>query len=330
MSSRQHNLHRKAVRCLFGATIFWGLSFPVMRSLGLLQASILPGGDSWFMSSAAIFVRFALAAVVVAAFSARSLGRLSRLEVYQGAGLGVSGGIGLLFQMDGLAYTSASTSAFLTQSYCLILPLIAAVRGRRRPGARVWWSCLMVLAGVSALSRLRWDDLRLGRGELETLVGSLIFTFQILWLERPLFRQNKVSHFSLVMFVGTTLVCLPVALWHGSGNDWLVIGGSGRFWLFTAILAGPCSLVSYLMMNKWQPFVPAAEAGLIYAVEPVWASLFALFLPALISRASGLPYENEKATWALLVGGGLITGANVLTQTGNHPTPPVPPIPPIP
>jgi hypothetical protein len=67
-------------------------------------------------------------------------------------------------------------------------------------------------------------------------------------------------------------------------------------------------------MNTWQPEITATEAGLIYCVEPVFASAFALFLPAVISGWAGFHYDNEQLTWHLLIGGGLVTLANVLIQ----------------
>jgi drug/metabolite transporter (DMT)-like permease len=320
MSLSSDHLRGLAVRRLFMATFFWGLSFPVMRALGLLQAEVAPGGDSWTMTAAATFARFGTAALLVAAVCWRDVARMTWLEVYQGGGLGLFGGVGILFQMDGLAYTSASTSAFLTQSYCVLLPVCVAARDRRRPGPRIWASCVMVLAGVAVLGRFSPLHFRLGRGEGETLLGALIFTGQILWLERPLFRMNKASNFSVAMFLAMALVCSTLAGRPGSLRDWGAIYGSGRFWIFASVLIGPCT-ASYLVMNKWQPFIPATEAGLIYGFEPLWASLFALFVPGLISRSTGLAYENETATWTLVLGGGLITGANFLVQLAGRPDP---------
>ncbi len=43
-------------------------------------------------------------------------------------------------------------------------------------------------------------------------------------------------------------------------------------------------------------------------------SLSALLLPAIFSAWAMIHYANETATWTLLVGGGLITAANVLIQ----------------
>jgi hypothetical protein len=67
-------------------------------------------------------------------------------------------------------------------------------------------------------------------------------------------------------------------------------------------------------MNLWQPKITATEAGLIYCVEPIFGSTMALFFPAVFSVWAGVNYPNETATWTLLVGGGLITLANVVIQ----------------
>jgi drug/metabolite transporter (DMT)-like permease len=86
-------------------------------------------------------------------------------------------------------------------------------------------------------------------------------------------------------------------------------------WLgFTLALAGFCTLGSFSLMNAWQPKITATEAGLIYCVEPIFASVMALFLPALFSLWAAIDYPNETATWTLLVGGGLVTLANVILQ----------------
>ncbi len=65
-------------------------------------------------------------------------------------------------------------------------------------------------------------------------------------------------------------------------------------------------------MNAWQPHLPATQAGLIYCCEPLFTSIFALFLPALMSDAFRIHYENDVLTTRLLTGGALITAANLL------------------
>jgi drug/metabolite transporter (DMT)-like permease len=81
-------------------------------------------------------------------------------------------------------------------------------------------------------------------------------------------------------------------------------------------------------MNHWQPRIDAVEAGMIYTSEPVFASAYALFLPAWISLIAGARYENETFTPALLTGGALILLANVLMQFARRPHPPaIAPVP---
>jgi drug/metabolite transporter (DMT)-like permease len=320
MSPEQQNLHQTAVRRLLTATMFWGISFIMMKSLMMISDPGYPSENSWFIAGSSTASRFLLAALVLGLISISSLRRLTWLEIYQGLGLGISAGFGMLFQLDGIHYTSASTSAFLTQTYCIILPFIIAARDRAWPRPRVWISCLMVLAGVALLGNVDFQNFRLGRGEIETLTASLIFAVQVLWLERPIFRANNVANFSIVMFVCIALASLPIALFSGTTHDWSSAAHSWKFWVFVLILSGPCTLYSFVTMNKWQPHIPAMEAALIYGAEPVWASLFALFLPAWVSRWTALNYTNEPATWFLLAGGGLISAANFLLQTSKRPT----------
>jgi drug/metabolite transporter (DMT)-like permease len=246
-------------------------------------------------------------------------------------GLGLFGGVGILLQIDGMAYTSASTSAFLTQCYCLWIPLWVAWRGKSWPPAKVFLSCALVIIGAAALANLDWNHARIGRGELETIAASLVFTGQIFWLERPQYAGNNVRHFSLVMFLITAAVALPVALvTTRQWGDWVQAYRTAPTLGFLGILIFFCTCCGYMLMNHWQPRVTATEAGLMYCLEPVFASAFALFLPAWFSLWAAVPYANETLTTSLLVGGGLITAANVLIQlpssapkpnAANHATP---------
>lgn len=308
-------LHGRAVRLLTLATLFWGLSFPVMKAIGMLQAQLLPDASTWFTTSLAVLVRFGASAVIIGIICARTLSGLTRLEIWQGLGLGIFGGVGILFQMDGLNYTSASTSAFLTQSYCFIIPVIAAVRDRKLPTARIVICTLVMVIGIGILTQLDPRDLKLGRGEVETLIGSLVFTGQILWLERPIFAKNNVNHFSFVMFVVTALITLPLMFaTMKSPADIPAAFNSPSILILLGVLVLFCTMTSYMMMNHWQPHVTATEAGLIYGIEPVFASIFALFLPAIISQLVRIEYPNEILTLHLFVGGTIIVLANILLQ----------------
>ena len=157
---------------LIVACALWGLSFPLMKVLHVEQAARMPGVSSLFLASWLQVARFGLGAVILAPFLA---GRKfpTRREVRQGLVLAVWGGTAMWLQADALAYTEASTSAFLTGAYCVFLPLWTCLRLKRRPGTRVIIATLMVLAGGTILSGLRPGHLKLGRGEIETLCRHL-------------------------------------------------------------------------------------------------------------------------------------------------------------
>jgi drug/metabolite transporter (DMT)-like permease len=237
------------------------------------------------------------------------------MELWQGMGLGIFAAGGILFQMDGLAYTSASTSAFLTQSFCVLVPIFVAIRDREFPGWPLVLAILMVMSGVAVLSKFNLYNFHLGRGEFETLIATIFFAAQILWLERPIFSGTNANHFSIVMFLVMAAISAPIVLSTSrSLTDPLLCYSNPGVIVLTSSLTLFCTIGAFVYMNKWQPYVPATEASIIYGAEPLIASFLALFLPGIISKKTGIQYPNETITWEMIVGGLLIVGANVFLQ----------------
>jgi drug/metabolite transporter (DMT)-like permease len=297
------------------ATLFWGLSFPVVKALLLLHARMFPEAGTWFHSIYTIAPRFLLAVAILIAWRPAGFWRMTRLEWKQGAVIGLFASGGMLLQNDALQFTEASTSAFLTQFYAILIPLWVAFRRRRNPGARVWFACTLVLVGVAILGRFDWANMRFGRGEWETLLSSLFFMGQILWLEKKEFAANRPEKITLVLFSvqGGLLWILAFATAPDPGA--LLLPWTSGPWLgLTLLLAVFCTVGAFFLMNAYQPKITSTEAGLLYCIEPIFASLMAAVLPAWFSIWAAINYPNEQATWTLLVGGGLITVANVWVQ----------------
>ncbi|MBM3875177.1 MAG: DMT family transporter [Verrucomicrobia bacterium] len=308
-------LQRRARQVLVFVTVLWAVSFPTMRAVSLAQEGLLPGRSTFFFAGLCTVYRFGLAAMVLAVWTAPTLRTMTRLEWQHGLGLGFFAGIGLLLQMDGLAHTDASTSAFLSQCYCFLIPLWVAWRDRRMPVWNVILGCALVTAGVAVLARVDFRSFRLGRGELETLIASLFFTAQILWLERARFAACRINHSTTVQFAVMALVGLPVALVTTQrGDDWLAAYRTAPLLGMLVILVAVCTLGAGVLMNHWQRHVGATLAGLIYSCEPVFASALARVAPAWLGAWAGIPYPNETLTAHLLAGGGLIFAANVIAH----------------
>lgn len=310
------------------ACALWAVSFPLMKVLHLEQSARLPGASSVFLSSWMQLVRFGLGAVILLPFVVWRKCP-TRNEIQQGLVLALWGGIGMWLQADSLAYTDASTSAFLTQAYCIFLPLWACVRTRRMPRSRVICATLMVIAGGAILSGIRPDHLKLGRGEIETLCAAFLFTFQILALENPRYEGNRGTSVTFVMFAGIAVLFVPItAIVAPDIASCFTAGASFQSLVIIACLALFCSVGAYLLMNIWQPRVSATEAGLIYTTEPVFTAVYVLFLPAMLAAFTGGAYSNESISASMLVGGSLVVGANALMQWKRKPhLPPAGPVP---
>jgi drug/metabolite transporter (DMT)-like permease len=303
-------------------TIFWGLSFTVFKALALLHEAAVPESGGWFITAWSVAPRFLLAAAILAVWRWRTLAGLTGRELKQGLGLAGFAGLGLLFQVDGLQHTSASVSAFLTQVYAVLIPLWVAAHTRRWPRAATWCAGALVLVGVAILARFDPRDMRLGRGETQTLIGALFFMGQILWIGRSEFVGNRASRVTLVMFGALGLAFLALALVTAPSPGALLEVARAPAWVgLTLLLTVVCTLLTFTAMNAWQPRITPTEAGLIYCIEPVSAAAMALVLPAVFSVWAGIDYANETLTWHLFAGGALVTLANVIVVL----RPPAPP-----
>jgi drug/metabolite transporter (DMT)-like permease len=171
----------------------------------------------------------------------------------------------------------------------------------------------MVVIGVAILGQFDWRALRFGRGEFETLLGTGFFAAQILWLDHPRFRGHDSGRMSIVMFAAVALVLAPVwlAQTHSPADLGVIFAQPAITALFLSLML-LCSMLAFLLMNHWQPHVDATSAGIIYCAEPVFATLLALFLPVPLGNWLGIEYPNETFTVHLLIGGSLITAANIL------------------
>jgi drug/metabolite transporter (DMT)-like permease len=315
MNEAPNFLRRRAVIMLVLANLYWGLSFPLIKSITAMNRALVPDAGNWFIAAAALAPRFLLAAIIVRVFRRRGEGGPTRLEIKQGIGIGLFATAGTFLQTDGLQYTTASTSAFLTQFSAILIPAWLALRHRRNPGAVIWTGCVLVLVGVAILGHFDWHALGFGRGEWETLLCSLFFMGQILWLARPEFAGNRpgpttVAMFSVEAAAFVTLAAATAPSVRDLGAPW----ASPTWVALSLALTVVCTVGAFTIMNRWQPRITSTEAGLIYCIEPLFAAIFALFIPGLLSVLAGIQYPNEHVTWSLVVGGTLVTLANILVQ----------------
>jgi len=110
-------------------------SFPVMKALALDSKNCCRTRQLVF-TSLGVMIPFG-APTVDAAVAAPHRRKNFTARMGAGTGLALFGTGGILFQMGGLAYTAASTSAS-TQGYTVSIPLWVMLTTRRRPSLKIF------------------------------------------------------------------------------------------------------------------------------------------------------------------------------------------------
>jgi drug/metabolite transporter (DMT)-like permease len=313
----------------------WGMSFPTVKALTVQLDRHFIGSsevatNAYRLASATwiIGLRFSFAFLLLAVLY-RSLIRQTRwVEWWAGACIGAMFLFGLILQTIGLATIPASRSGFLTSLSVVFTPLLVALGHGRRPSKGLMAGVAMAILGVSILTGLiLWDDsgIRLAPDALQvwtvgdtlTTIASIFFSMQIIFIDRFGKQMNPaaltpgmfaaVAALALAAFASTTLLFFPT-----KPEEFIVVASQSSFWPLVLLLSIFPSLLAFSWMNTYQPLVSAVQAAVIYTMEPVFVSAWALFLPAILSVACSLSYANEVISLAMLVGGGLILAANVL------------------
>jgi drug/metabolite transporter (DMT)-like permease len=273
---------RLATLLLVSVTAVWGSTFFLIRDL----VAHVPSAD--FLT-----VRFAIAAVVMAAVFHRQTRVLSRREVLVGVGLGVLYGGAQLLQTVGLEHTDASVSGFVTGTYVVLTPVLGALLLRDRVPGTTWVAVGLATAGLAVLSLRGFS---VGFGEALTLAAAALYALHILGLGRYSTSASATGLATVQAFV-IALVALVGALPGGitlpqDGGQWTSL-------LYMALVAGAVALWA----QTWaQSHLPATRAAIVMTMEPVFAAFFAVLL------------GGESLTARMLLGGGLVLAAMYVVE----------------
>lgn len=294
------------------------------------QSHFLPGYPEWFHAALVLTHRMTLAALLMGGFYASRMTTIRRSELRQGVQLGVWGAAGMLFQTDAQTLIPASTSAFFTQFTSVFIPVWVAFAARRLPPPRVGIASGLVVLGCALLSGVDLSGLGFGVGEWETVLAALLFSGQILCLGQQKFHGNDMRRVAVVMFLVKAAALSPLVFLAApnhsanaqgtseavfSATGWTALYSDPSMWLMLSVLTLFCTVYSYSIMTHWQPRVSPVQAGLIYATEPVFATLWALFLPGWFSRLAEISYPDESLSLSFLGGALAIVAANLLITT---------------
>jgi drug/metabolite transporter (DMT)-like permease len=278
----QRATSRLATLGLLAITASWGSTFFLIKDL-LHDVPVLD-----FLA-----VRFAIAAVVMAAIAPRAVLRLDARTRWRAVVLGLLYGGAQILQTAGLAHTPASVSGFITGLYVVATPLFAAALLRQRIGATSWAAVLLALAGLGVLTL---SGFSIGYGEALTFVAAMIYALHIVGLG-AWSKPRDALGLAVVQLAVIAALCFAVTAPGGvvlppTTADWLSL-------VYMALVAGALALVA----QTWaQAHLPPTRAAIVMSMEPVFAALFAVL------------FGGEATTVRMLAGGALVVAAMLLAE----------------
>ncbi len=278
-------------------TIVWGATFILVKSaLGGVSAILF------------LALRFSLATGALALIFRKPLSyRGARKNAAPGLLVGLFLFLGYLFQTQGLRYTSAPKSAFLTGLTSVLAPLLASSVYGIKPRISEVFGLLTALAGL-ALMTLPGSSGSINRGDLLTLFCAAAFAAHIVTLGH--FSREMRFELLSVMQVGTAAV-LAITLfpWAETPHvEWRPAV------LWAILITGLFATALAFTVQAWaQKYTTSTRTALIYMLEPVVAWMTSYLL-------AGEGLSRPGAAGAALILGGVLLVELKPVNPRQHPS----------
>tara|TARA_R110000868_G_scaffold410505_4_gene698812 strand:+ start:43697 stop:44560 length:864 start_codon:yes stop_codon:yes gene_type:complete len=269
-------LENKAILILIFVTAMWGLTFPLIHNA---MQDIGP--------FAFVFVRMVLATIGFLPFVFKRFRNTNSLLFWGGLLLAILNTVTYLFQSEGLETISASRSAFITGTNVILVPLLAPLFRFGRPKIYEVIAALFCMLGLYILTGESVSHISVG--DIWTFGCALLYALTILTLQiiSKRCKDNTLLGFYLTAFG----MLVPAAFLYHSDFQHVFSPAVIIALLFCAFIA--TALVNYLMTH-YQQHVSVTKVAVIYALEPVFATVFSVLI------------EHEHLNYQIYVGGGVI------------------------
>lgn len=249
------------------ATVIWGSSFVIVKdTTDYLDPALI------------LLIRFSTAAVLLALFFAPKKRGLYLKKEYIVVGLifGVALFTAYYLQTIGVMYTTPGKNAFLTGTYCVMVPFLAWAATRKRPTKFNLIAAFLCIIGVGLISL--GNESGVNVGDLLTLGCALFYAVHIVLVAR-LSEGRDIYVLTMWQFAGVAL-CSAVATLVTGADVSEVAALGGEQWGALAYLAVGCTALALLFQNIGQANIPPASASLLLSLESPFGVAFSVALGA--------------------------------------------------
>jgi|TARA_B110000263_G_scaffold234569_1_gene232302 drug/metabolite transporter (DMT)-like permease len=299
---------QKATLALFLVTIIWGWTFIWLKNA--LNVAESYSSDDQVNTVAILFVtlRFGFSILLFFIFTPKVIGVLGDKQVWKdGFILSLFMVGGFVFQMIGLDGISPAVSAFLTSLYVIFTALILAWFSGKLQSRNLLFGVFLATIGAGYIQgppQLHYDI-----AEWLTILCALMFGGHIIFTDISTKRVSPIG-LGFTSILISTIICLllfNIFLFSEIGEvDIIGLLRDIDFLLPLLLSSIFGTFAALVLVNTYQKYLNPVRAAILYGLEPVWATLFSIYL------------DMTEFTFWLILGGSLLLIGNLIAELGNQ------------
>ncbi|MEC7349985.1 MAG: DMT family transporter [Candidatus Thermoplasmatota archaeon] len=300
-------MKQKATIALFIVTIIWGCTFLWLKR-ALDSADSVSSAQTNVVSTFFVTLRFGLTLPLFFYFTPSIRKNLGDYRSwYDGFILAFFMLGGFVFQMIGLEGISPAVSAFLTSLYVIFTALILAYLAGRFQSKSLLFGVLLATFGAGYIQGP--PELHYDIAEWLTILCAIMFAGHIIFTDIITKRVDPMTVTFTSIAISTLMALLLL--------NYFMFVNESSINMYTLIIKNdflvPLLLSSFFgtyvalsLVNYYQKYINPVRAAILYALEPVWATIFAV--------GTGV---TEFNFW-LLIGGSCLLVGNLIAEVGNQ------------
>lgn len=271
--------------CLIGCTFLWGTSFVVLKN----ALDDMP--TLWILA-----IRFAGAAMLMALFGVRKMRKLDAGYWKGGAVMGALLAVAYIIQTYGLVFTTPGKNAFLTATYCVLVPFLWWFFRRQKPDRSNVLAVIICFIGMGLVSLQ--EHLSVNPGDAITIFCGLFYGLHIIATSVAAEDHDAVL-LSMVQFLTAAVICFILAPVFSPFPKQV----PSSTWLSIAYLCIMCTGVCFLLQTIGQKYTPPNEVAIFLTLESVFGAAISVL------------FFHEKLTVQVFFGFVLIFLAVLISET---------------
>lgn len=272
---------------ILATALIWGTSFVILKT------TLDSVGTLWVLA-----IRFSVSALLLGLAANKKISRMDRRVLKGSAMMGLCLAAAYIVQTYGLMYTTPGKNAFLTATYCVLVPFMAWGIYKRKPSPANIVAALLCISGIGFVSLSNLGG-GVNKGDMLTLLCGIFYGLQIIMMEQYADKCDALS-ISAVQFAAAAAICWVGALIFEAPPVNVPVSA----WLSIAYLSVVCTALCFFLQAWGMKYTPSSTTAVIMTLESVFGTLISIV------------FYHEPMTIKLVLGFALIFVSVLISETG--------------